>query len=789
MTDRTLIHGLARAMLEAAQSFDDGKEWPAALLWPDPERQWSSAFADLRRRFAQHKIALYTVGHYAPDEGVGPSIWLRCLIEAPNSPGLRGAMPTGTLPVILLPGTSWRALRDGIITIPLDLQMLVEMQYRGDIFRQRKQARDWTVGTFLRDTDQGLGLQVAVDTRTDEAAQRALAALLDLDLESWRDKAIGAEDFNRLLVQDDVRDLLLWIADPDVVQKSSEAARWSAFRDQVKRDFAIDVEQKGSLQTAVERLARRKGNWGRVWNRLSESPQQFRAVCERIRTATRNKQGDLLPGMEEGDALTNPHDNAVAETYLAHALTHLSSLSSREAAEKVIALEYNHRARRDSLWARLDEAPLARALEPLARLAVAVEQNLSGGDLASMASGYAGEGWRVDNALIEAIAAAGTREDIVAQAADALYRPWVDAACRRFRTVFDAAGDAARPSPLAIQPGTIVVFVDGLRMDVAHNIVERLANFGVGATLDWRLSPVPSLTATAKPIVTPVGDSIGGRGKLDSFEPLETSSGRPATADVLRKAMLARGIQVLDKTSIIAPEKQTSIGYAECGNIDHDGHAMGLRLAGHLHTEVARIAEYTASLKAAGWPIVRIVTDHGWLLMPKGFESVSLPPSAVVAKGLRAALLQDNAAPELAFVPWHWDRAVRIAMPIGAQAFRAGEVYAHGGLSPQETVTPDITIGGDIANAAGQPRIGKIAWRRLRLTVELIGDAKEIGVEVRRKERDAATRVDVSFALEDGHARLTVSDEIDEGDPVLVVLVDRQGSVIDARATRVGDRA
>lgn len=788
MTDRTLVHGLARAMLEAAQSFDGGKEWPAALLWPDPERQWSSAFADLRRRLAQHKIALYAVGDYAPDDGIGPSIWLRCLFEAPNAPDLRGAIPGGELPVVLLPGISWRSLRDGFITIPAEVQMLVEMQYRGDVFRQRKQARDWTVGTFLRDPDQGLGLQVSVDSRTDEAAQRALVALLDLDLEPWHDKGVSAEDFNKLLVQDDVRDLLLWIADPDAMRINSDEARWNAFRDQVKREYSIDVEQKGELQRAVERLARRKGNWGRVWNRLADSPQQFRSVCERIREVTRKKQGDLLSGMEEGDPLTNPHDNAAAEMFLARALTDLGSLPNREAAEKVIALEHAHRARRDSLWARLDEAPLAKALEPLTRLAAAVEQNLSGNDLASMASAYAEDGWRVDDALIEAIAMAGTREDIVAGAADALYRPWVDTACRRFRTLFEAAGDAARPNPLVVQPRTVVIFVDGLRMDVAHGIIERLANFGVGAALDWRLSPVPSLTATAKPIVTPVADSIGGRGKLDSFEPLEVSSGRPATAEVMRKTMLARGIQVMDKGAVTPPEKATSIGYAECGNIDHDGHAMGLRLAGHLHTEVARIAEYAASLKSAGWSTVRIVTDHGWLLMPAGFESVSLPPSAVVAKGLRAALLQDNAASELAFVPWHWDKSVRIAMPVGAQAFRAGEVYAHGGLSPQETVTPDITVGSDVGVASGLPQIVKIVWRRLRLTVELIGDAKEIGVEVRRKERDPASRVDVGCALEEGQARLTISDEVDEGDPVLVVLVDRHGTVIDARATRVGDR-
>jgi hypothetical protein len=63
-----------------------------------------------------------------------------------------------------------------------------------------------------------------------------------------------------------------------------------------------------------------------------------------------------------------------------------------------------------------------------------------------------------------------------------------------------------------------------------------------------------------------------------------------------------------------------------------------------------------------------------------------------------------------------------------------------------------------------------------------------VTVEVRRKERDPSSRVDVASIIEGARARLTVSDEIEEGDPVLVVLIDRHGSVIDARATRVGDR-
>jgi hypothetical protein len=785
VSDRTLIHGLARALIDSAQTFA-GEGWPAALVWPDPERQWFSAFADLRRRLASHDVALYALGDYLPNEGIGPAIWVRCVIEAPDAPGLMGVIAGAAHSVVLLPGISWRDLREPL-TLTKSAQMLVDMQYRGDVFRQRRQARDWTVATFLRDPDQGLGLDVAIDSRTDESARRALAGLLDLPLDGWRQKRLSADDFDSLLVEDKERDLLRWIADPDATRAGMAGAAWSAFRDQIERDYRVDLEQKGALQTAIERLVRRSGGWARVWNRLAAEPQQFRSVCERIREATTPKQGNLLGGLEEGDPAASPHDNALAEKALTQDLSEIAQLPSREAAAKIIALEERHRARRDTLWAKLGEAPLARALEPLARLAAATETSLPGDDLAAIATAYCEEGWRVDWSLMETIAAARTREDIIARAAGALYRPWVDSLARRFRAAVEVAGDAARPNPLEKEPGTLVLFVDGLRMDVGHGLVELLNNSGAAASLTWRLSPVPSLTATAKPLVTPVGDSIGGKGKVDAFQPLEASSGKPASIDVLRKAMLARGIQVLDRNEILPPEKPTSIGYAECGNIDNDGHNMGLRLAGQLDTELVRIADYAKALKAAGWSRVRIVTDHGWLLMPGGFEVVRLPPSAVIAKGSRAAILQEHAAAELAFLPWHWDRSVRIAVPPGAEAFRVGEVYSHGGLSPQECVIPNIVVG-DETTAAGTLRIGSVSWRRLRLTVELSGEVADVTVEVRRKERDPASRVDVASTIEGARARLTISDEIEEGDPVLVVVIDRHGSVIDARATRVGER-
>ena len=280
---------------------------------------------------------------------------------------------------------------------------MVEMQYRGDVFRQRRQARDWTVATFLRDPDQGPGLEVATDSRTDDAARRALAGLLDLPLDGWRKRHLGVDDFDGLLVDDKERDLLRWIADTDAALREPErrprpgarsATRSSATMESMSNRRAHSRLQLIAPSAPLRRVGARSGTG------LADAPQQFRScAANAFEKATQQKQGDLLRGLKEGDLITNPHDNAIAEKAAGTRTSAKAFCSSREAAEKTIALEERHRARRGTLWARLGEAPLAAALEHLARLAAATERTLPGDDLAALASAYVQDGWQVDAAL------------------------------------------------------------------------------------------------------------------------------------------------------------------------------------------------------------------------------------------------------------------------------------------------------------------------------------------------------------------------------------------------------
>jgi len=131
-------------------------------------------------------------------------------------------------------------------------------------------------------------------------------------------------------------------------------------------------------------------------------------------------------------------------------------------------------------------------------------------------------------------------------------------------------------------------------------------------------------------------------------------------------------------------------GWAEFGQIDAYGHAHPDDLPARLRTEVMNAADRIMQLLGAGWKKVRVVTDHGWLLMPEGLPKVELPAYLAATKWSRCAVVKGHAA--VPSYPWHWNADVRIASPPGIASFRSGERYAHGGVSLQECVVPEIVV-------------------------------------------------------------------------------------------------
>lgn len=173
----------------------------------------------------------------------------------------------------------------------------------------------------------------------------------------------------------------------------------------------------------------------------------------------------------------------------------------------------------------------------------------------------------------------------------------------------------------------------------------------------------------------------------------------PATTT---NALQEAGYQVLQGDAL---GDSTGRAWTEFGAIDRYGHDHGWKIAQHAVDELAGLAERIDALLRHGWQRVVVVTDHGWLLLPGGLPKAELPQHLTHKRKGRCAVLKEGAVTDQQTVPWHWDSNVRIAVASGIRCYEAGQEYEHGGLSPQECVTPRITV---TAPGGHQTEIGAI---------------------------------------------------------------------------------
>lgn len=316
---------------------------PAAILWPDEERQWLPLASKLRENLPH----FLTLGEYNPDIRTGPAIWLRCMIA-----GTLSAVnwPADTIPIIYLPGVSRQQLR-AIESCPKTLQPLAELQYQGVIWSQES-GRDWTVLAFLVTKEDGLGLDVAKDRTTLEAMQRALVMLADTPIAELHGRRLEAEDFDELLNPDAVRNLLLWLNEPAGMRQKWDASTWGAFCNTCKAKYGFDPDSDGEL-VAGEKLGNQDGVWLAVWRRFVEAPANYPNIPDLLRRA---KPTNMIGGLFENPS-SWPQDNEVLEKALHGALSDMSNLQPVAARKAIRELELQHAQRRAWVWAKLGQAP------------------------------------------------------------------------------------------------------------------------------------------------------------------------------------------------------------------------------------------------------------------------------------------------------------------------------------------------------------------------------------------------------------------------------------------------
>jgi hypothetical protein len=774
----TLVDRL-KASFAAALRVPEGVALPVALLWTDAEGQWLPLLQRLRAELPE----LYTLAYrkeepYDPAQRVGPAIWLRCVVERELP---EATPPEGKTPILYLPKVGRQDLRSAG-ECPVRLQPLVELQFRGRVWHQTS-GRDWTVQAFLVSED-GLGIEMAHDRRTEEAMLRVLELLADADIAPLRGRRLDADDFDKLSVADPMRDLLRWMSGPEVFEAAAKGNRWESFRNICRAQFNFDPDSEG-VSAAGTTLARGQGIWDHVWRRFCEAPQLYPGIARLLGEPSVGGQGLLTL-----DPARNPRVNEEEERDLRNQVEQVGALPQATASAIVLALEAQHGGRRGWVWAQMGQSPWATAMLPLARLARLTQSPLGGATVEAATTAYAEAGWRCDRTKMEALAQFRTTTDaaIMARAVRALYLPWLDGSARHFQELVRKQAGQANKAATAMKPekDTCLLFVDGLRFDVGTWLAEKLEARSLVVRVGHRLAPLPTVTATAKPAATTISGEVKG-GNGEDFTPLVGT--KLATAPVLRDRMAEQGVEVLDSDEIRFAAGTEGGGWTECGRIDTLGHSFQGDLPLHLESEVDRIADRVAELLDSGWRRVRVVTDHGWLLMPEDLPKVELPAYLTATKWARCAVVKGHAEPAVPTYAWHWNPEVRIVSPHGIACFRAGEKYSHGGVSLQECVIPDIVVerGVEIVRAA----IQTIQWRgmRCRVGVDTSDPSLRVDLRLNWKQESSSIVAAVKAVGPAGEVSLAVADDRHEGAAAMVVLLDAGGKVLDRRTTSVGESA
>ncbi len=771
-----LIDHLAKVIRAASAYNPDVQERPACILWPDRDRQWTAALPTLLATLPE----LYVLGDYAPETRTGPAIWLRCVLAN------LAADPAAPPPIFYLPGFSRQDLR-AVDSCPETIKPFAELQYRGVIWSQVN-ARDWTLFAFLKSEQGGLRLDVASDNEAKNAMQLALNLLLDEEVEHLRSKHLNADYFHTLLSGDPVRECLQWLNLGDQFRQLRSNVEWRAFVEISKSQLAFDPENQGVLAGAAL-LATHQGPWRAVWERYCEAPQRYPQLPQQIRRCMMPTP-TLFASVETHDGW--PQWNESQENALRTDLGALIDLPAHAARQRITELENQHAARRYLVWAALGEAALALALEHLAALTSAAAQPLAGGAVADLVAGYCQTGWRADAGLTGALAAVSRTEDVAAVTATlkAIYLPWAEESARYLQKLVDGATypggtiDAAKALPP--REGECILFVDGLRYDVARRLVAQLTDNGytVEEIIQW--AALPSVTATGKPAVTPVKKLIHGQDVNVDFEPAVAATGQSLKGGhQLTKLLKEAGWQTLEGATLGTGQGRA---WCEFGDIDHTGHNHGWQLVKQLDGLVKAIGERVQQLLAAGWRSVRIVTDHGWLLFPDGLPKVELASALADNKWGRCAAIKAGSASQARIFPWYWNPIQQFALADGVGCYRAGIEYAHGGLSLQECLTLTLVVGSLQNQVSRAVTITDVGWKQLRCTVAVEGDFADLTVDVRRQPGNPATSVVVSTKLfkQTGVASVVVEDDDLAGKTATVVVLDAAGALIAQLDTVIG---
>jgi hypothetical protein len=548
----TPLEALAEALRDCRKHASGAEAPPEAILWCDSGSEFLSVVPALRAQLPN----LLTFGAYEPALRMGPALWLRAAAGRHVSDI---EWPADEPAIIYIPGHGREILR-GAEDCPADLAPLVWLAVAGSFFGQSKQARDWTLRGFLAAQGSPIGVEIPEDKATREALGRAAIRVFTEPVEGLKGRRLDAAALDGLLVPDPVADMLRWM--DGTLTADIDPQHFAAFASLAAKQMGFDP-RKRSPQDAAGRLAKREKAWAKVWDRFAEANGVYDGVVKLLRLE------DPQSLFEKRDAY--PILMERGENELRAALAALASATPERAAASLADLEERHGWRRETIWAKRGEARLAQALEHLAVVAQAVALPAHGAQ--ALAEAYLADGWQADWAALRALDIARTGEDreAVTAALRAVYLPWLDAGAMALQKL---AGDGevrfALPSkPPAPPARAALLFVDGLRMDLAQQLGALLRAQGARVQVSCVWSGFPTVTATCKGLASPAAGVLAAASAADLIPFFQ---GKPAQKPVLLKAIEATGWSTAE--SLLGDEPL----WREIGRFDERGHVLGADL-------------------------------------------------------------------------------------------------------------------------------------------------------------------------------------------------------------------
>jgi hypothetical protein len=756
----TVLTSILQSIRNAASYNKHELAAPRVILWPDEERLWMHCIEPLRASYP----ALWSLGDYAPDKATGPAVWLRYKLETQGGEDV---------PVIYLPGIGRSAFRSAD-QCPNQAKHLFALQFQGQFWTQ-KNGKNWTPFAFFSSADGGLGLEVAGDQDTKKAIQESLPKLMEAELDALQGRKLEAGDFRAVVTKDPARTLLRWMGDPGKIklELGKAGSEWASFRAVCRDAYQFDPEKDGAI-TAAEKLSSGKAAWGLVWDRYKEAPRAYPGVKDLL-----DSPGQMT--FFEKVSEYRPSSNRQEEEHLETDLLALSSASHKDAIAKIQTLAAEHAHRSTWVWATLGEAPLALAIGHLRDLVEVIQASGNPSTWKALADYYWTLGWRADRSVLRTLDAARSTAatKAVTAAIRAVYLPWLEKFSILIQTLaatYPVTGPQTCRT-LPAEEGTVYLFADGLRMDLARALEEKLIASGLEVRFEHEWSALPTVTATAKHAWMPVAGKLGGPLGGEGFEPKEQSSGKTITHPRFKQLIEELGISFLTSDVTLFP---TGCAWTEFGSIDTCGHNQGARLAWRVEEELAGLQQRILELIHVGWAKIRVITDHGWLLLPGGLPKAELPKHLAASRWNRCAIPGAGAQHGYPMTSWFWDAAEAVVLAPGVSCFVAGMEYAHGGLTLQEALIPSLTLSTKPTSGVKSVVLKEMKWSGMRLNIVLEG-AQGLTIDVRSKVADAATSFAASpmtGAAAGKKTSLLVADDEALGAAAFLVVVDQNGQPI-----------